>query len=147
MSTTWKQWQDWLTQELGSLDEGEFLNTGGPAVMRDRGPGLFGRPRKPAVVEAGVVVRFLNSEGWLLLESVPAFPTSGEHPVSDEQRDELSTAGWLMPGDADYNSVGGPDLRVFLPHAESDRAAELAVRTYRILGLDEPAQIEHDRGS
>ena len=147
MGTSWEQWQDWLTQEIGTLGEGEFLNTYGPAVMRERGPGLLGRPRKPEVVEAGVVVRFLSSQGWLLAESVPAFPTRGERPVSDEQRRELSESGWLMPGDPDYNPVGGPDLRVLLPGAEPGRAAELAVRTYRILGCDDPARIEHDRGS
>lgn len=145
MGSSWDQWRDRLAGELSSLRDGEFPNTWGPSVTRERATGLFGRSRRPEVRSAPVV-RFLATEGFLLTESVPAFPTRGEPPLTDEQRAALSAAGWSMPGDDGYTAIGGDDLRVYIPRAEVSRAAELAVVTYRVLGVQDPARVEQDRG-
>lgn len=145
MGVSWGQWCDRLAGELASLREGEFLNTWGPSVTRERPNGLLARSRRPEVFSAPVV-RFLATEGFLLSESVPAFPSRGEPPLTDEQRAALSSAGWLMPGDDGYVAVGGDDLRVFVPQAEAPRAARLATVTYQILGVGDPALVEQDRG-
>jgi hypothetical protein len=146
VDSAWNVWRDSLVAALESLRDGEFLNTWGPVTTRERGSGLLGRTRKPDIVSAPVV-RFLCTEGILLVESVPAFPTAREPQLTDEQRRQLSTAGWLMPGDEGYNATGGDDVRVFIPQAEAARAADLAVETYRILGVTDPSSVEQERGS
>ncbi len=144
MEEIWRSWRDQLVDDLLSLGEGEFINTWAPAVTRDGGSGWFGRRRPPVVVSAPVV-RMLRSEDLLLVESVPAFPGRGEPGLSEEQRSALRAAGWLAPGDHGYVSVGGPDLRVHVPVAEAARAADLAVETYRVLGVEDPALVSQER--
>lgn len=146
MDGAWDLWRNRLLGQLESLSDGEFLNTWGPTQTRERGTGIFGRARKPEVVSAPVV-RFLCTEGSLLVESVPAFPTAHDPRLSDEQRRELSAAGWLMPGDEGYERTGGEDLRVLIPQGDAARAADLAVATYRVLHVDDPTSVEQERAS
>ncbi len=147
-SSAWRSWRDQLTDDLLSLGEGEFLNTWGPARTRDggrdRGTGWFGRSKPPEVVSAPVV-RVLRTEDLLLVESVPAFPGRGEPELSDERRSRLRAAGWLAPGDEGYVPVGGPDLRVYVPARDAAQVADLAVETYRILGVEDPAVLTVER--
>lgn len=144
MEETWRNWRDQLADDLLSLGEGEFINTWAPAVTRDGGTGWFGRSKPPEVVSAPVV-RVLRSEDLLLVESVPAFPGRGEPGLSDEQRSLLRSAGWLTPEDEGYVPVGGPDLRVYLPAQDAALVADLAVETYRILGVEDPSVLTQER--
>ena len=144
MDDTWRSWRDQLTDDLLSLGEGEFINTWAPALMRDGGTGWFGRSKPPVVVSAPVV-RLLRTEDLLLVESVPALASRGEPELSEDQRARLRTAGWQAPGDEGYVSVGGPDLRTYIPVQDAGRAADLAVETYRILGVDDPGVVAQER--
>ena len=144
LSSEWRRWRDQLTDDLLSLGEGEFINTWAPAVTRDAGTGWFGRAKPPEVVSAPVV-RVLRSEDLFLVESVPAFPTRGEGELSEEQLSRLRAAGWLAPGDEGYVPVGGPDLRVYLPARDAAQVSDLAVATYRTLGVEDPAVLTQER--
>lgn len=146
MDEAWREWCDRLAAELATLGESEFLNTAGPVVTRDAGRGLLGRPRRPVVVSAPVFA-VLGMGSHLLAESVTAFPTRGEPELGDEQREQLRAAGWSMPGHAGHEGAGGPQLQVYIPSSQPERVAELAVETYRILGVSDPADVTVDRGA
>lgn len=145
MDDTWKSWTQRLAGELATLREHEFVNTSGPRVTEESPPGLFGRRRKPRVVSQPVV-RFLGVGDHLLCETVVPYPAPDEPAVTDEQRGQLSAVGWLMPGDDGYETMGGPYCRVYLPISEAEAAARLAARTYPILGVASPDQVELERG-
>ncbi|MGH3412268.1 MAG: TY-Chap domain-containing protein [Marmoricola sp.] len=144
MDQRWTAWTRQIADELGAFEEHEFANLSGPTETEERPPGLFGRKRKPRVLSAPVV-RLLRTEDHLLCETVNPFPAPDEPQLSDEQRQQLHEAGWLMSGDADYEPMGGPYCRIYVPIGDATRAAELAAVTFGILGVQDPAAVEVER--
>lgn len=146
MEQAWDRWRDELARELATLGWHEFINTTGPAITRERKPGLFGRPRAPEVVWAPLVL-FLGMGDAILAESVDPFPTGAMLPLSDEQWRLLGEAGWTMPDDPEFVPQGESVLSDHFPVSHSFEMAELARRTYQILGVDDPATVDVERGS
>lgn len=148
MEQAWDRWQDELAKELATLGrtETEFINTTAPAITRERKPGLFGRRRAPEVISAPLVL-FLGMEEGIVVESVNPFPTGPERPLTDEQWRQLGEAGWAMPDDPDYVPQRPPVLAKDFDPTEAAGAADLARRTYQILGVDDPATVDFERDS
>ena len=120
-----------------------FLVTEGPVVQVDPGPGIFGRRRRLRDVRAQVLALPLEGEDDVIfLQSVPADPGPKDFPVDAYARRAMQTAGWKAPGDPGYFSLA-EDLFTARMSADDHRAiADLAARTYPILGVADPAQID-----
>ena len=140
----WDTWTGWFVEELRGMEEGQFCNTWGPARTREGGTGRFGRQRKPAVLEPATVI-MLHMGSHLLVESVHAFPVQDDR-MNDEVRERLRGIGWLLPGDEGYVD-GEARLRVYIPADDVEEAAALTAQTYPLLGVDDPALVEVERGS
>ncbi len=123
---------DHVRDALAGLAPGSFVLLEEPSPER-RGLGrLLGRGTPGRFVQA----RRDEDGADLLLEAVGPVSLGGEQPIDDTTLAQLRSLGWRAPGDDDWEQVGGPLLRLFVPWSEGERAATLLVDTLAALGVD-----------
>ena len=127
--------------EVVAGDLSTFLVTQGPVVQIDPGPGLLGRKRKPRSVRAEVLALPLE-EGFIFVRSVFCDPGAKDFPVDAHARRAMRSAGWQVPEDPGYFSLADHYFTAKVATGDHRRVADLAARTYPILGVTDPEQVE-----
>lgn len=124
--------RDHVHQALADLAPGAFVLLEEPSPER-RGLGrLLGRGTPGRFVQA----RRDDDGADLLLEAIGPVSLGGAHPMDDTTLARLRSLGWRAPGDDDWEQVGGPLLRLFVPWSDVGRAATLLVDTLAALDVD-----------
>lgn len=131
-----------VQQEIATLEPGGFVILGEPEPPPRGGlGGLFSRPEPTRFVQ----LRRDEDREVLVAEVVGAEQHGGPYPFDEGTIDAVRSLGWPAPGDPDWEPMGGPAFRRFLPWNDLEAAADLVGRTLEAIGL-EPADVETTRG-
>ena len=144
---TWGQVRSTLTGALTALPDGGFLVLGEPVPERPRAGGLRGMLGGRA---AQVPTRFVQARrdgDQLGVECVGAAAFGGPLAIDPATDAHLRALGWLAPGDAAYESMGGPAYRRWIAVAEMAAAVELLVASLEVLGVAPAGPLELATGS
>src|SRR3954452_4923627 len=98
MDTGWAEAEQRLREELGDLEDGQFLVLGEPAGPPGPPRGLLRRRPAPPPTR---YVQFRMAGGWVYAECVGSRMFGGDWATTAEQHDGLRALGWLAPGDDD----------------------------------------------
>lgn len=122
-----------VREALAALAPGSFVLLEEPTHATSRKPWRrLGRRAPGRFVQAR-----RDEEGTdLLLEAIGPCSLGGPYPMDDATLSALRSLGWRAPGDADWEPIGGPLLRRFVPWSEVDDAAVLLLETLAVLGVD-----------
>jgi hypothetical protein len=144
---TWDDVRLRLETALAALPDGGFVVLGEPAPVRPKPTGLRG---KFGGRGAPVPTRFVQARrdgDQLGVECVGAAAFGGPLVIAPETDARLRALGWLAPGDATYEPMGGPAYRRWIAVAETAAAATLLVASLEELGTAPSAPLELTTGS
>lgn len=144
---TWDDVRRTITQALTALPDGGFLVLGEPVPERLRAGGLRGRLGGRA---APVPTRFVQARrdgGTLTVECVGAASFGGLWAIDPGTDARLRALGWLAPGDAAYEEMGGPAYRLWIEVADLACAVGLLLASLEVLGLVPTGPLELTTGS
>ena len=137
----WGAWGARVADAMSSLGPDGFLVTQGPAKDVDAGPGLLGRRRRPVSVRPEVAALRLSGRG-IFVRSVLVEPGARDFPIDAYARRAMRGAGWLVPEDEAYFTTGDRWFTALLDEGDHGGVARLAARTYPILGVTDPDEVE-----
>ena len=143
---TWDDVRPELAEALTALPDGGFVVLGEPVPERTRAKGLRGRLGGH---DAPVPTRFVQARrdgDQLAVECVGASSFGGALEIASGQDADLRALGWLAPGDAAYETMGGPAYRRWIPVADTAAAAELLIASLEVLGADPLGPLELTAG-
>lgn len=132
---TWEAVRRTLTDTLGGLPDGGFLVISEPVPERPRAGGLRGLLGGRAAPEPARFVQARRDGDVLTAECVGATSFGGPWEVDAAADARLRALGWLAPGDADYEPMGGPAYRRWADVADHAAVAGLLVASLEALGL------------
>lgn len=132
---TWKAVRCTLTATLDGLPDGGFVVISEPVRERPRAGGLRGLLGGPAAPEPARFVQARRDGDALTAECVGAASFGGPWDVDAETDARLRSLGWLRPGDAGYEPMGGPAYRRWADVADHAAVAGLLVASLEALGL------------
>ena len=143
---TWDGLRLELERALAALPDGGFVVLGEPSPARVRAAGLRGLLGAHVTPAPTRFVQALRSGDQLGVECVGAASFGGPLPISPAVDARLRALGWFAPGDADYESMGGPAYRRWIAFADPGAAAELLVASLEVLGADPSDPMELTTG-
>jgi len=144
---TWDGVRLRLESALAALPDGGFVVLGEPVPARVRAAGVRGLLGARVAPEPTRFVQANRSGDQLGVECVGAASFGGPLPISQADDTRLRALGWLAPGDADYESMGGPAYRRWIAVVDSAAAAALLVASLEVLGADPANPLELTTGS
>jgi hypothetical protein len=129
------------------MSEQDFLVVGEPqAEAPAKAGGLRGMLSRRPTPPPTRFVQALRVGDRLGAECVGAASFGGPYDFDAATDQRLRALGWLAPGDAGYDDMGGPAYRLWLPFAERDRFGTLAVASFQAMGLSAAGPWEISRG-
>ena len=146
-ASTWDGVQRRLETALAALPDGGFVVLGEPAPERPRATGLRGKFGGRGAPVPTRFVQALRVGDQLGVECVGAATFGGPLAIAPDTDVRLRALGWLAPGDADYETMGGPAYRRWIAFAATTAAAALLVASLEVLGAAPSAPLELTTGS
>ncbi|GAA3810511.1 TY-Chap domain-containing protein [Cellulomonas soli] len=139
---TWDKVRDAVARALAGLSDGAFVVIGEPEPVRTRHAGLRGLLGGRAAPTPTRFVQVRRDGDWFGAECVGAQSFGGPYPVDAATDARLRALGWSAPGDAGYESMGGPAYRHEEPVTAATAVAALLVASLGSLGLDPSGPLE-----
>lgn len=145
-ASTWDDVRLALTTAFAALPDGGFVVLGEPMPERPRAGGLRGMLGGRAAPAPTRFVQARRDGDQLGLECVGAAVFGGRLAIDPATDAGLRALGWLAPGDAGYESMGGPAYRRWIAAAQTGPAAGLLVASLEMLGMTPSDPLELTTG-